>query len=427
MSLKVTKFDIDKRDLEEIFLPVDLKRTGIIPTVEFDNRLKSSNIVMPQEGKDALRAEYRTTSKEIAEASDYKKFIQDLILVYPLYAEVIGKQESFERKPEVVVLSVLKHIFDNFKSLRDYAEQIDRGVSSSDKKKGYLNKGDIKTAMLALKPAIVVTDPDLEEIYSIVDLKKELKVYYYKFEENLKSRMLPLIADFSGRIFNGLQQGQEPLGVKVAGAKIINKQWVSIPDMVGIMKQYSNSILETHIWQLIGYLDIPLKDLDRFKYADFTSSYFLLLDRMQIRPVQVLQQFFSSVPHGGKVDGTISGASSPTAAGRGIGPNTRSYILTLKQKLRILNEDDARDVFKRMDQDSSGTVTQEEMEKMLSHRIPEMKKEYITKVFEIFNKNGNGKVTIEDFVKVTVVEVPDLEDRRGLLVEKDSMGRGSSD
>jgi Ca2+-binding EF-hand superfamily protein len=410
--------NVDRRDLEEIFMPIDPKRTGIVKVDEFESRLMAAQIVLPENTKTVLRTAYTSVGQ-----TNYRKFIKDVILVYPLYADVLGINENQGPSPAVILHEVLRQIFDSHRNLSEYATTIDRG------KKGYLNRGDVKTAFEAFKKTISISEQDFDTIYKIINPANDAKILYYKFDEQLTREMEPLLAEMSGRILNGFEVNKEPLGVKVAASGKVKKQWISIPDLITILRAYNEKLLENHIWQLINFLDIPLKNIDQIKYQDFTSTYFIELDKMQIRPLPTLQAFFSSLtsPQALEAETVVGTNASPTSAqarSAVIPQAVRGYIVTLKQKLKIYNEDDALDIFRRIDLDGSGSITQEEFEKVLSHKIPELKKEIITKIFNAFNRNGDNKVTADVFMKVVTAEVPELLDRKAILVDKTAWAEG---
>jgi Ca2+-binding EF-hand superfamily protein len=243
--------NVDRRDLEEIFMPIDPKRTGIVKVDEFESRLMAAQIVLPENTKTVLRTAYTSVGQ-----TNYRKFIKDVILVYPLYADVLGINESQGPPPAVILHEVLRQIFDSHRNLSEYATTIDRG------KKGYLNRGDVKTAFEAFKKTISISDQDFDTIYKIINPANDAKILYYKFDEQLTREMEPLLAEMSGRILNGFEVNKEPLGVKVAASGKVKKQWISIPDLITILRAYNEKLLENHIWQLINFLDIPLKDID---------------------------------------------------------------------------------------------------------------------------------------------------------------------
>merc|ERR1712129_27187 len=74
-----------------------------------------------------------------------------------------------------------------------------------------------------------------------------------------------------------------------------------------------------------------------------------------------------------------------------------------------LSEDEVaeiKDVFKGMDVDGNGTVTSEEMRKVMSEMLPEHKG-YIDVMAAMADTNGDGKIDFEEFLQMAVNGPPD--------------------
>jgi hypothetical protein len=204
-----------------------------------------------------------------------------------------------------------------------------------------------------------------------------------------------------------------PLGVKVMKDNILTNGFIKVTSLLTIFQEYDRSMTLNNIGLLIYFLELPLKSLDSVKYQDLSSALYQFMDTHNLRSPAKLKMFFSQVPV----------AAVPTIAGTKLveqGALTQNkindYLSIFRQKLKILNADDAVELFNRMDTDKSQTVSEEEFLVLVSNKIPEIPTTVLPEIYKFFSRSDPKGVTKSNFVRA-LIEIK-LVDRVDLLYER---------
>jgi calmodulin len=79
----------------------------------------------------------------------------------------------------------------------------------------------------------------------------------------------------------------------------------------------------------------------------------------------------------------------------------------------ILSEDEVAEIkeaFKRMDVDGNGTVTSEELKKVMKEQGENIPEVFTEVMVAMADTNGDGKISYEEFVQMAIDGPPDLTD-----------------
>ena len=418
---EIGKFAVRKGvAVSEWFSAMDTEKTGKLSRTVFENCLHDAEVMITKPEKEQFFVRYRpATAKPGEDAIDYKKFEIEVGIVYPLYAGMIGDTEIKVRDTQVVLEDILRYIFEKYPSITDWAKDNCRG-------KPYMNMGDLKLAFAKLQPALTVNDLEFQKIYITLNPTKAERIMFYKLEECMMSMVRPIVVEISGKILNGFDKSREPLGLKVNASKAVKKGWIPIPALANIIKQYDEQIMDNSIWLIVSFLDLALNNIDNVKYQEFCTSYLHFLNtKTHLRRPEEVQLFFSSIPPEGhslvmsdttKIDGTKSppGEVVPSK----MMDTLRPYVMAIKQKYALLTTEDISTLFTKLDSDKSGTISKEEFEAAIKHKMPAIPPKLVGEIYKHCDKDHTGNVKCPGFIEFLTKTFPEFENKHDLLVEK---------
>ena len=215
----------------------------------------------------------------------------------------------------------------------------------------------------------------------------------------------------------------------MAHKNLIKKRMITIQALTEVLREYDSGFKENDAWLLISFLDIPLNGYS-FVFQEFSKVYFLSLEKMQLRDSATLSFFFSSSPISIS-EYKMAGEQSSIPAGSGTPGDPKQipkglhkpFILQIKNNMKILNEEDAKDAFRQIAPNSGFSIPRRDFDLILKKSLPMATDKVRTEIAYIFDSNQTGSVTRESFVNVMVVENPEVQDRIGALFEKTSWAK----
>lgn len=412
-----------KHIIRNWFRPLDPAAEGTVPMDKLDQVLSAQSVNVHVTEKDLMRARYRQGELRDPNPSfNYKKFELEVAQVYPLYADLSGiNTAEAKRSAEEVLTLLLKEINKTHKTLYEFITSIDRS------KKKFLNRGDIKEAVNQYNSLLGITDQEFDEVYLMINPRKEAKIMYYRLEEAMNNLVLPIVQEvasadqISGKVLNGFDRSQEPLGMKVNQRGVVKKRMVTIQAIAEILKEYESTFTENQMWFLINYLEVPLNAYS-FVYQDFVKVYLIALEKMQLRDSHSLSLFFASAPVASMkpLAADASGKAAVDGAGNPVSPQVslKSELLAVKQALKVLTEEDAREAFRNMTPTSVSGVALADFEALLKRLVPQIPEKTRQQLGHCFFDERLGKISRDKFVDVLVKQNPEVLDRLGLLFEK---------
>lgn len=211
---------------------------------------------------------------------------------------------------------------------------------------------------------------------------------------------------------------------KISDMKMVKKTLglLKVSDLLIVMNSYDKSITLKNVWLLVSFFGFPIKKDDSVKYEELRTDYKNFMDKFQLRKPRVIEEFFMETPgHLNKPSPANSNQSTPMASKADLRLpgeiKVQSYLSSLRQKLKLLNEEDAKEFFVRADSNRSGTMSKDEFLEYVKNKLPEVSKESALEMFRVLDKKGKGMVDQPEFIATMIKEV-ELVNRIELLTEK---------
>jgi Ca2+-binding EF-hand superfamily protein len=196
---------------------------------------------------------------------------------------------------------------------------------------------------------------------------------------------------------------------------------LKVTDLLNVLNFYDKSITLKNVWLIVSFFGFPIKKDDSIKYEEFRTDFKNFMEKFELRTPEALDNFLTESTTLNKPSPANSNTSTPMASRAELKlpaeSKAHSLLSILRQRLKILNEEDARDFFKRADTNHSGTLSLEEFLEYARVKLPEATKEAATDMFRLLDKRGQGLVDQPAFVQTMTKEV-ELTNRLELLAEK---------